>query len=193
MSHDTSHNTNVIVLLGSQRKASLSRKVALALIDLAPPALQCRIAEIGDLPIFNEDLEADVPPSWSRLRKDVTECDAVLFVTPEYNRSMPGGLKNALDVASRPEGKNVWAKKPAGVVSVTPYKLGAFGANHAIRQTFVFLDMPAMQQPEAYIGDAAKLFDDGGKLVNSSTREFFTKFMHAFEAWIETTIEKPRS
>jgi NAD(P)H-dependent FMN reductase len=182
-----SQKREVIILVGSQRKASLSRKVANALIDLAPPGLQCRIAEIGDLPIFNEDFEADVPPSWSRLRKDVRECDAVLFVTPEYNRSMPGGLKNALDVASRPEGKNEWAKKPAGVVSVTPYKLGAFGANHAIRQTFVFLDMPAMQQPEAYIGDAAKLFDDKGKLTNSQTREFLTKFMQAFAAWAETT------
>ncbi len=182
-----SQQREVIVLIGSQRKASLSRKVANALIDVAPAGMRCRIAEIGDLPIFNEDLEVDVPPSWSRLRKDVKNCDAVIFVTPEYNRSMPGGLKNALDVASRPEGKNAWAKKPAGVVSVTPYKMGAFGANHSLRQTFVFLDMPAMQQPEAYIGEAAKLFDDDGKLVNDETRKFFTKFMRAFGKWIDAT------
>src|ERR1700759_928975 len=97
----------VIVLIGSQRKASLSRKVAKAMIDLAPDGLKCRIAEIGDLPIFNEDRESDAPPSWTRLRKDVKNCDAVLFVTPEYNRSMPGGLKNAIDVASRPQGQNM--------------------------------------------------------------------------------------
>ena len=179
----------VIVLVGSFRKASLSRKLAEALIGLAPEGLHCRIIRIDDVPLFNEDLGHDTPPAWTRLRNDVTRCDAVLFVTPEYNRSLPGGLKNALDVASRPEGKNVWAKKPTAVVSVTPYKLGAFGANHALRQTFVFLDMPAMQQPEAYIGDAAKLFGDDGKLVNDDTRKFLAHFMRAFERWITATLD----
>jgi chromate reductase, NAD(P)H dehydrogenase (quinone) len=187
------HKREAIVLIGSLRKASLSRKVANALIDLAPDDLYCRVVEIGDLPIFNEDLEDAAPPSWSRLRDDVQRCDAVLFVTPEYNRSVPGGLKNALDVASRPEGKNVWAKKPTAVVSVTPYKMGAFGANHAIRQAFVFLDMPAMQQPEAYIGEAAKLFDDHGKLVNEETHKFLTKFMRAFADWIDANSKSKKA
>jgi chromate reductase, NAD(P)H dehydrogenase (quinone) len=177
----------VIVLVGSFRKASLSRKIAEALIALAPDELNCRIVQIDDVPLFNEDLESATPPAWTRLRNDVTKCTAVLFVTPEYNRSFPGGLKNALDVASRPEGKNAWAKKPTAVVSVTPYKMGAFGANHALRQTFVFLDMPAMQQPEAYIGDATKLFDDDGKLVNDATRKFLTDFIHAFARWVAAT------
>jgi chromate reductase, NAD(P)H dehydrogenase (quinone) len=188
-----SSKREVITIVGSQRRASLSRKVATALISVAPSTLSCRIVEIGDLPIFNEDLEDSVPAPWTRLREDVASCDAVLFVTPEYNRSMPGGLKNALDVASRPEGKNVWARKAAAVVSVTPYKLGAFGANHAIRQTFVFLDMPAMQQPEAYIGNAASLFDNDGKLVSKETRDFFTKFMNSFEKWIDETVAEKRA
>jgi NAD(P)H-dependent FMN reductase len=109
---------------------------------------------------------------------------AVLFVTPEYNRSIPGGLKNAVDVASRPPGQSTLDGKPAAVVSVTPYQLGAFGANHALRQTFSFLNMPVMQQPEAYLGNAGNLFDDKGQLKAQDTREFLTKFMSAFESWV---------
>jgi len=174
----------VILVVGSLRKDSITRKMANALITAAPDALQCRIANIDDLVVFNEDLERDTPAPWTRFRRDVRDSDAVLFVTPEYNRSVPGGLKNAIDVASRPEGKNAWAGKPAAVVSVTPYKLGAFGANHALRQTFVFLDMPVMQQPEAYIGDAANLFDAAGALNDEKTRKFLVDFMAAFGRWI---------
>lgn len=178
----------VAILVGSLRGASLSRKVAEALIGQAPEELACRIVEIGDLPLYNEDLDGDAPPAaWNRFRADIRQADAVLFVTPEYNRSIPGCLKNALDVGSRPEGKSLFSGVPAGVVSVTPYKLGAFGANHALRQTFVFLDMPVMQQPEAYIGGAADLFDDGGKLTSDETRGIFTKFMASFSAWVKTT------
>jgi NAD(P)H-dependent FMN reductase len=174
----------VAVLVGSLRKESLTRKAANALIAVAPATLDCSIVEIGDLPLYNEDLEQNVPAPWSRFRSDITSRDAVLFLTPEYNRSMPGCLKNAIDVGSRPGGKSVFDKVPAGVVSVTPYKLGAFGANHAVRQTFVFLNMPAMQQPEAYVSDAANLFDEKGALKNDETRAFFTKFMEAFARWV---------
>lgn len=176
--------SNVAVFVGSLRKASFTRMVAKALIETAPASLHCEIAEIGDLPLYNEDLDTDKPPApWRRVRDAVKAADAILFTTPEYNRSVPGGLKNAIDVASRPHGENAWDGKPTGVVSVTPYKLGAFGANHALRQTFVFLNMPVMQQPEAYIGGAGALFENG-KLKNEETRKFLADFMMEFERWI---------
>jgi NAD(P)H-dependent FMN reductase/ketosteroid isomerase-like protein len=177
-------NKRVAVFVGSLRKASLTRKAANALIAAAPAGLDCEIVEFADLPVYNDDLEAKAPAAWTRVRKAVQAADAILFVTPEYNRSIPGGLKNLIDVASRPEGKNLWDGKPAGVVSVTPYKLGAFGANHALRQTFVFLNMFPMQQPEAYIRNAADLFDKKGKLQNADTKKFFEKFITAFSDWI---------
>src|SRR6476620_3040202 len=149
---------DVVVLVGSLRKASFNRKTASALRDIAAGSLDLEIVEIGDLPLYNEDLEASVPPAWARFRERVRKADAVLFVTPEYNRSVPGLLKNAIDVGSRPYGKSAFSGKPAGVISVTPGALGAFGANHHLRQSLVFLDMPALQQPEAYISNAGKLF-----------------------------------
>ncbi len=174
----------VAVVVGSLRKESFSRKVARALIAQAPASLECRIVEIADLPMYNEDLDSHPPREWTRFRDEIRASRAVLFVTPEYNRSIPGCLKNAVDVASRPSGQSVLDGRPAGVVSVTPYQLGAFGANHAIRQTFVFLNMPVMQQPEAYIANAGELFDESGKLKSSDTRKFLTQFMAAFEKWI---------
>ena len=144
------------------------------------------MVEIGQLPHYNQDLDTEAPPSeWAAFRDSIRSADAVIFVTPEYNRSVPGVLKNAIDVGSRPYGKSGFDKKPAGVVSVSPGAIGAFGANHHLRQSLVFLNMPAMQQPEAYVGGAANLFDENGKLTNSSTREFLGKFMQAFAAWIE--------
>jgi NAD(P)H-dependent FMN reductase len=174
----------VAIIVGSLRAASFSRKVALALVAHAPKTLNGRIVEIGDLPLYNEDLDDKPPASWSRFREEISAADAVLFVTPEYNRSIPGGLKNAVDVGSRPEGKSVFDGMPTAVVSVTPYKMGAFGANHALRQTFVFLNMPVMQQPEAYIGGVADLFDDSGRLTSNETGTFLDKFMNAFAQWI---------
>jgi len=177
----------VAVLVGSLRAQSFSRKIAKALAARAPDSLRCRFIEIGELPLYNEDLDGDKPPAaWSAFRAAIRECDAVLFVTPEYNRSIPGCLKNALDVGSRPSGKSVFKGLPAGVVSVTPHKLGAFGANHALRQTFVFLDMPVMQQPEAYIGSVGELLDDKGAVKSSETADFLEKFMGALENWINT-------
>lgn len=175
----------VAVFVGSLRKASFTRMVAKALIENAPDSLRCEIAEIGGLPLYNEDLDSNVPQPWARIRETVKAADAVLFTTPEYNRSIPGCLKNALDVASRPYGKSAWDGKPAGVVSVTPHQLGAFGANHALRQTFVFLDMPAMQQPEAYISNVKEMLDDAGALTNDETKRFLTQFMAAFAGWVD--------
>ena len=177
---------DVAVLVGSLRKDSFTRKVATAIAELAPPALRFEQIDLRDLPAYDQDLETDAPPAaWQRLRDRVRRADAVLFATPEYNRSVPGFLKNAIDIGSRPYGKSAWAGKPAAVVSVSPGAIGAFGANHHLRQSLVFLDMPCMQQPEAYIGGAAKLFDDQGRLANDATREFLVKFGAAFAAWIE--------
>jgi chromate reductase len=175
---------DVAVLVGSLRKQSLSRKTARALSELAPSPLKLSIVEIGELPLYNEDLEAQVPAAWLAFRKRVKTADALLFVTPEYNRSVPSALKNAIDVGSRPYGRSVWSGKPGAVISVSPSPLGAFGANHHLRQSMVFLDVPVMQQPEAYIGGAADLFNEQGVLTRESTRDFFSKFLQAFAAWI---------
>jgi len=176
---------NVAVLVGSLRKESFSRKTANALIELAPPGLRLAIVEIRDLPLYNQDDDANPPPASAAFKQKIMECDAVLFVTPEYNRSVPGVLKNAIDIASRPYGKSAWNGKPCGVVSVSPGAIGGFGANQHLRQSLVFLNMPALQQPEAYIGGAADLFDAQGNLVKESTREFMQKFLAAFAQWVQ--------
>ncbi len=180
----------VAVIVGSLRKESLSRKIALNVIEQAKGRLDCLLVEIGDLPLYNDDLEAAEPRPWQRFRKEVAAADAVLFVTPEYNRSIPGVLKNAVDVGSRPSGKSVFKGKPAGVISQTPYKLGAFGANHALRQTFVFLDMPVLQQPEVYIGGAGELMDSAGKFTSAETVKLINSFVNAFVAWIDKSGQK---
>ena len=175
----------VAVIVGSLRAASYSRRIAKALIERAPADLACRFVEVGDLAVYNEDLDAETAPAaWTRMRDEVRACQAVLFVTPEYNRSIPGGLKNAIDVGSRPPGKSVWDGQPAAVVSVTPYKLGGMAANHALRQAFIFLNMPAMQQPEAYISGAADLVAEDGTVLNEGTGKFLETFMERFGAWV---------
>src|ERR1700755_1716412 len=144
---------NVCVLVGSLRRASFSRMLANALISLAPSSLQLDIVEIGQLPFYNQDLENDPAPApLTAFRQRVKAADAVLFVTPEYNRSVPAVLKNALDVGSRPYGSSVWDRKPGAVVSGSPGAIGGFGANHHLRQSLVFLNVPTMQQPAAHVG-----------------------------------------
>jgi chromate reductase, NAD(P)H dehydrogenase (quinone) len=175
---------NVAVIVGSLRKDSINRKVANALIELAPPSLKLGFVEIAGLPLYNQDDDASPPAPWVQFRNQVKAADAVLFVTPEYNRSVPAPLKNAIDVGSRPYGQSAWSGKPAAIVSAAPGAIGAFGANHHLRQSLVFLNVPAMQQPEAYIGGADKLFGPDGKLTNPSTREFLQKFMQAFADWV---------
>ena len=151
---------NVAVLVGSLRKDSLNRKVALALAELSPASLKLDIVEIGDLALYNEDIDVTPPPaSYSTFRDQVRPADAVLFVTPEYNRSVPGVLKNAIDVGSRPYGQSVFSGKPGAVISVSPGAIGGFGANQHLRQSLVFLNVPCMQQPEAYLGGAGDAFD----------------------------------
>lgn len=175
---------DVAVFVGSLRKESFNRKMAHAAIGLAPASLKLEIVEIGHLPFFNQDFEANPPEAIVQFKKRVRAADAVLFITPEYNRSVPAVLKNAIDVASRPYGDSAWDGKPGGIVSVSPGAMGGFGANHHLRQMLTFLNVPALQQPEAYIGNAAQLFDETGALKNDSTREFLKKYLAAFERWV---------
>jgi chromate reductase, NAD(P)H dehydrogenase (quinone) len=178
---------NVCVLVGSLRKASFNGMLANALISLAPSSMKLDIVEVGQLPFYNEDLEtAAPPPPWTAFRQRVKAADAVLFVTPEYNRSVPAVLKNALDVGSRPYGASVWDGKPSAIVSSSPGAIGAFGANHHLRQSLVFLNVPTMQQPEAYVSRVDKLLDEHGKLSSDGTRKFLQEFMQAFANWAET-------
>jgi chromate reductase len=176
----------VAVLVGSLRKESLTRKIANALIGIAPEGLELKIVEIGDLPLYNEDLEKDGPPAaWTRFRDEVRPVDGVIFLTPEYNRGVSGALKNAIDVGSRPYGSSVYAGKPAAVISQSPGALGGFGANHQLRQSLVFLDMPVLQQPEAYLNHTGQYFDDAGKLTKDDTRQLLEKLLTAFAGLIE--------
>lgn len=175
----------VAVIVGSLRKDSLNRRVAEAVIANAPESLSFSFVEIGDLPHFNQDLEAAPPAQWTRFRDEVRGADAVLFATPEYNRSVPGALKNALDVGSRPYGQSVFNGKPAAVISASMGAIGGFGANHHLRQSLMFLNMPTLPQPEAYIGAAHTLFDETGALKSEDTKRFLGQFAVAFADWIE--------
>jgi len=181
---------SVAVFVGSLRKDSLNRKMAKALIVMAAPSLRMEILEIDQLPFYNADYEADPPQAVRDFKQRLESFDAVLFVTPEYNRGVPGVLKNAIDVGSRPYGKSSWNAKPGAIVSVSPGAIGGFGANHGIRQSMVFLNVPVMQQPEAYVGNAASLFDDKGALANESTRELMQKFLSTFAQWIERNLAR---
>lgn len=178
--------SKVAVLVGSLREDSLNRKVAGVLGALAPQSLRLEDVPIGELALYNQELEANPPASWVELKGSIAAADAVLFVTPEYNRSIPAVLKNAIDIASRPYGQSAWDGKPGAVVSVSPSAMGGFGANHQLRQALVYLNVPVMQQPEAYIGNADTLFDGQGELKSSGTREFLGGFMEHFARWIET-------
>ena len=180
----------IAVFVGSLRKESFNRKMAKVLITLAPESLMLDIVEIGELPLYNQDHDDRGTPlsEWTVFRKRVKSFDGLLFVTPEYNRSVPGVLKNALDVGSRPYGQSIWEGKPGAVMSVSPGAIGGFGANHHLRQSLVFLDVPTMQQPEAYIGGAAQLFDADGNVTNETTREFLRKYMDAFAVWVAKNL-----
>ncbi|MCH4008675.1 NADPH-dependent FMN reductase [Companilactobacillus sp.] len=156
----------IAVLVGSLRKGSFSKQIAKNLMKEFPEGYDSEIIEIGNLPLYNEDIDTEdsVPAEYTTFRNKMKEFDAVLFVTPEYNRSVPANLKNAIDVGSRPYGQSIWDRKPAAVVSVSPGAISGFGANHHLRQSLVFLNMPVVQQPEAYIGNVTNLLDDNGNV-----------------------------
>lgn len=179
---------DIAVLVGSLRAASLNRMTAHALAGMAPETLKLDIVEIRDLPLYDEDLEREPPQSWTNFRERIKAADGVLFITPEYNRSMPAALKNAIDVGSRPYGASVWNGKPGAVASVSPGAIGGFGANHAVRQAVVFLNVPMMPAPEAYWGGAGGFFDAQGQLINDATREVMAGFIAAYAKWVETIL-----
>jgi chromate reductase len=182
---------DVAVLVGSLRKESLTRKIAMAMRGMAPPPLVFELVEIRDLQMYDQDLETETPPrAWVEFRERIRRADALLFATPEYNRSIPGCLKNAVDVGSRPPGNSVFNGKPGAVVSVTPFGLGAFGANHHLRQALVYVNVLTMAQPEAYVSQAGDLVDENFRFTKEASRQFFTKFLSAFAEWIELTRKK---
>jgi chromate reductase, NAD(P)H dehydrogenase (quinone) len=176
---------DVAVLVGSLRKDGFSSRLADALSGLAPERLSLRRVAIGDLPLYNQDLDETPPKPWKDFRQSVGQAAAVLFVTPEYNRSVPAPMKNAIDVGSRPYGKSVFGGKPAAVASQSPGAMGGFGANHAIRQSLVFLNMPTMPQPEVYFARSGDQFDEKGALTNDGTKTFLASFMQAFADWVD--------
>ena len=174
----------IAIIIGSLRKESFNRKMANNLIRLAPESTKLEILEIGQLPMYNEDFDENPLQEWMDFRKKMKSFDGVIFVTPEYNRSVPAVLKNAIDVGSRPYGQSCWDGKAGAVISVSPGAIGGFGANHHLRQSLVFLNVLTLQQPEAYIGGAAKLFDEKGEIASSGTKEFIQKFLSEFSAWV---------
>jgi len=175
----------IALLVGSLREGSFTRKIAKAIEERAP-LLKFDPVEIGDLPLYNEDIDRGSPPAeWSRVRNQVKAAAGILFATPEYNRSVPGLLKNAIDVLSRPYGKNNFDGKPAAVVSVSPGAVGGFGAHHHLRQSLVFLNTPVLQQPEMYIGNVKTLMDDKGVITNPDTGKFLEAFAAKFSDWVE--------
>ena len=177
---------SIAIVVGSLRRDSINRKVARSICGLAGGELDCSIVEIGDLPLFNQDIEGEPPAAWVAFRERIAAADGILFVTPEYNRGVPGVLKNAIDVGSRPYGQSVWHKKPAAIVSASPGGIGGFGANHQLRQACVFLDMPVMQQPEAYLGHVtADNFDADGCLKDGPLKDIVAKLAGAFAAWVD--------
>ena len=175
----------IAVIVGSLRKESYNRKIAQEMIRLSEGKLEMKIVEIADLPLYTEDLDQKPPEAWTFFREQIKGADGLLIVSPEYNRTIPGALKNAVDVGSRPYGSSVWPGKPGAVVTSSISSLGGLAANHHIRQAFVFVDVPLMQQPEAYIGNAAEIFKEDGKTLVADTEKFLSDFVDAFHQWVE--------
>jgi len=178
----------IAILVGSLREGSLNRKVARSICAIRGDDLDCTMVEIGDLPLYNQDYDNSPgePEAYRRFRDQIRSADGILFCTPEYNRGVPGVLKNAVDVGSRPYGHSVWNGKPAAVISASPGSIGGFGANHQLRQACVFLNMPVMQQPEAYLGHVTDdSFDADGCLKDGPLKELVTKLAFAFHDWVD--------
>ena len=176
----------IAILVGSLRKDSLNRKVARSICAIRNDNLDCSMIEIGNLPLYNQDYDSSPPEEYIRFREQIAAADGVLFVSPEYNRGIPGVLKNAIDVGSRPYGQSAFDKKPAAIVTASPGAIGGFGANHQIRQAAVFLNMPVMQQPEAYLGHVTDdSFDADGCLKEGPLKELVAVLAHSFANWVD--------
>ncbi|WP_285055424.1 NADPH-dependent FMN reductase [Pedobacter ginsengisoli] len=183
-------NKTIGIIAGSLRRESFSKKLAAAVLEMAPEGFTFKIIAIDDLPLYNQDFDDDgtAPASYHVFREEVSSVDGVIFITPEYNRSVPAVLKNALDVGSRPYGKSVWNTKPAAIFSNSPGALAAFGANHHLRQSLVFLNMPVMQQPEVYLSKVAEAFDENGVLTGR-TKDLLENAVSEYVAWFSRTVQ----
>jgi chromate reductase, NAD(P)H dehydrogenase (quinone) len=170
--------------VGSLAKASINRKLARALVRLAPAQLTLQEIPIGDLPLYSYDYDASYPPAGKALKDAIAASDAVLFVTPEYNRSIPGALKNAIDWASRPWGTNSFARKPSAVIGTSPGKIGTAVGQQHLRSMMSFCNSPQFNQIEAYIEFTKDLITDDGEVTNESTKEFLTSYMREFYGFI---------
>lgn len=173
------------VVIGSLRKESINRKLAHALMKLAPPDFTCKELRIGDLPLYNQDDDKHQAPEVQRLKSELRAVDAVIFVTAEYNRSIPGVLKNAIDHASRPYGQSAWAGKPAGLIGASPGAIGTAIAQSHMRAVLGFLDMPTLAQPEAYLQVKDGFFDDAGNFAHPDTRKFVHSWMDKYVTWVK--------
>jgi chromate reductase len=183
----------IAIVVGSLREKSINRKVARSICAFASDRLDCAIVEIGDLPLYSQDHDSDPPPAYRRFRERIAAADGILFCTPEYNRGVPGVLKNAVDVGSRPYGQSVWDKKPAAIVSASPGGIGGFGANHQLRQACVFLNMPVMQQPEAYLGRVSDdSFEADGCLKEGPLKDLVLSLATAFADWVDIITRSRR-
>lgn len=180
----------IAIVVGSLREGSINRRIGRSICAMQHERLDCHIVEIGNLPLYNQEYDGDSPEEYQRFRGEISDADGILFVTPEYNRGVPGVLKNAVDVGSRPYGESVWSQKPAAIVSASPGAIGGFGANHQLRQACVFLNMPVMQHPEAYLSNVSdEDFDDSGLLKEGRTQEFVGKIADAFADWVHLIHE----
>jgi chromate reductase len=180
------------IVVGSLRKESFCKKVAKLISDKMSDRFEMIPLELDNLQMFNQDFddEQNTPKEWTKFRQEIESSDGYLFITPEYNRSIPAVIKNALDIASRPFGQNRFNAKPGAIISVSPGQMGAFGASNALRQPLAFLNVILMQQPEAYIGEISSRIDDAGEITDRKFDEFLQKFADAFSQWLSSQIPK---
>ena len=177
--------TKIGVVIGSLRADSINRKLALALAALGPKDWTFEHIRIDDLPLYNQDHDANPHETVKRLKGDIASCQGIIFVTPEYNRSIPGVLKNAIDHASRPYGQSAWAGKPAGIIGTSGGGPGTSMAQQHLRNIVAYLDMPTLNQPEAYIQFKPDLIDDKGHVTVDATKQFLQKWVDAYVAWVK--------
>jgi chromate reductase, NAD(P)H dehydrogenase (quinone) len=175
---------NIAVIVGSLRRNSINQALANAVMRIGPPEFTFKQVEIGDLPFYNQDDEAHPHESIPRLKSAIAAAQGLLFVTPEYNRSIPGLLKNALDQGSRPKGTNSWSGKPAGILGASNGRIGTAAAQQHLRAILACLDVPTLGQPEAFIHVTEGFFDGAGNIANEGTRGFLQEWMDAFAAWV---------
>ena len=180
------------IIAGSLRKESFSKKLGNAVIAMAPEGFEFKAIRLDDLQVYNQDFDDnnEVPEAYTTFREEVGQLDGFIFITPEYNRSVPAVLKNALDVGSRPYGKSVWDGKPGAIFSNSPGAVGGFGANHHLRQSLVFLNIPVMQQPEVYLAKVNELFDESGAIKEGGTKDFIKKAVDGYISWFNQNAKK---